>query len=50
MAARVGYASESAFSSAFKRVMTVAPGHYRRDARNDAAEPAAAGSANSGDF
>lgn len=50
VAARVGYASESAFSSAFKRVMAVAPGHYRRDARNDAAQPAAAGDANSGDF
>lgn len=50
VAARVGYASESAFSSAFKRVMAVAPGHYRRDARNDTAAPAAAGDANSGDF
>lgn len=29
-AASVGYASESAFSSAFKRVMAVAPGQYRR--------------------
>jgi len=31
-AAAVGYASESAFSSAFKRIMAVAPGHYRRTA------------------
>lgn len=50
VAARVGYASESAFSSAFKREMAVAPGYYRRDARNDAAEPAASGEADSGDF
>lgn len=32
-AASVGYASESAFSSAFKRVMDVAPGQYRRTAQ-----------------
>lgn len=32
-ATAVGYASESAFSSAFKRVMDVAPGTYRRTAR-----------------
>jgi AraC-like DNA-binding protein len=32
-AAAVGYASESAFSDAFKRVMAVAPGHYRRTTR-----------------
>ncbi len=29
----VGYSSESAFSSAFKRQMHVAPGEYRRNAR-----------------
>ncbi|QKJ88509.1 AraC family transcriptional regulator [Paramixta manurensis] len=32
-AAAVGYYSESAFSKAFKRVMAVAPGQYRRTAR-----------------
>ncbi|CAN7762024.1 AraC family transcriptional regulator [Cupriavidus necator] len=31
-AAAVGYTSESAFSSAFKRVMNMAPGQYRRTA------------------
>lgn len=36
-AAAVGYSSESAFSSAFKRVMAVAPGQYRRMARGEAA-------------
>lgn len=35
-AATVGYSSESAFSSAFKRVMTVAPGQYRRIAQVEA--------------
>lgn len=34
-AAAVGYSSESAFSSAFKRVMTVAPGQYRRTAQGE---------------
>ncbi|MGY2292520.1 AraC family transcriptional regulator [Pseudomonas sp. SDO528_S397] len=34
-AAAVGYASESAFSSAFKRVMDVAPGRYRRTAQEE---------------
>lgn len=29
----VGYSSESAFSSAFKRLMTIAPGEYRRNAQ-----------------
>lgn len=38
-AAAVGYASESAFSSAFKRVMAVAPGQYRRTAQGDAEAP-----------
>lgn len=34
-AAAVGYASESAFSNAFKRVMAVAPGQYRRTAQEE---------------
>lgn len=38
-AAAVGYSSESAFSSAFKRVMAVAPGQYRRTARGEAEAP-----------
>lgn len=35
-AAAVGYSSESAFSSAFKRVMSVAPGQYRRTVQREA--------------
>jgi AraC-like DNA-binding protein len=35
-AAAVGYSSESAFSSAFKRVMAVAPGQYRRTVQGKA--------------
>ncbi|VVD31851.1 protein of unknown function [Paraburkholderia dioscoreae] len=31
----VGYSSESAFSSAFKRVMAVAPGQYRRTTQGE---------------
>ncbi len=38
-AAAVGYASESAFSSAFKRAMAVAPGQYRRTAQGAAEVP-----------
>lgn len=34
-AAAVGYSSESAFSNAFKRVMAVAPGQYRRTAQGE---------------
>jgi AraC-like DNA-binding protein len=34
-ATAVGYASESAFSSAFKRVMDIAPGRYRRTAQQE---------------
>jgi AraC-like DNA-binding protein len=34
-AAVVGYSSESAFSNAFKRVMAVAPGQYRRTAQQE---------------
>ncbi|MEF3090200.1 AraC family transcriptional regulator [Raoultella scottia] len=50
VAAKVGYASESAFSSAFKRVMAVAPGHYRRDRLVEDADPAASGDPHGGDF
>lgn len=38
-AAAVGYSSESAFSSAFKRVMAVAPGQYRRTAQSEIEAP-----------
>jgi AraC-like DNA-binding protein len=38
-AAAVGYSSESAFSSAFKRVMAVAPGRYRRTAQAEGKAP-----------
>ncbi|WP_208862130.1 AraC family transcriptional regulator [Paraburkholderia caballeronis] len=38
-AASVGYASDSAFSSAFKRVMAVAPGQYRRAAQGEIEVP-----------
>jgi AraC-like DNA-binding protein len=38
-AATVGYASESAFSNAFKRVMDVAPGQYRRTVLRDGEPP-----------
>jgi AraC-like DNA-binding protein len=38
-AAAVGYSSESAFSSAFKRVMAVAPGQYRRTAQAEVEAP-----------
>jgi len=38
VAAKVGYASESAFSIAFKRVMTVAPGYYRRGMPEESSE------------
>jgi AraC-like DNA-binding protein len=38
-AARVGYASESAFSGAFRRAMGVAPGHYRRTRDDKDARP-----------
>jgi AraC-like DNA-binding protein len=38
-AAAVGYSSESAFSSAFKRFMDVAPGHYRRSTDEAASTP-----------
>lgn len=38
-AAAVGYSSESAFSSAFKRVMSVAPGQYRRTAEGEIEVP-----------
>lgn len=38
-AAAVGYASESAFSNAFKRVMDVAPGQYRRTVLGDGETP-----------
>lgn len=39
-AARVGYASESAFRNAFRRVTEMAPGQYRQSAGKRAAEPA----------
>lgn len=42
-AVAVGYASESAFSNAFKRVMCVAPGRYKRTARGAARDPRASG-------
>lgn len=38
-AASVGYASDSAFSNAFKRVMAVAPGQYRRTAQGEGETP-----------
>ncbi|MGS0891006.1 AraC family transcriptional regulator [Burkholderia stagnalis] len=49
-AAAVGYTSESAFSSAFKRVMAVAPGQYRRMSRRENAMPQTAGNAGSPEF
>jgi AraC-like DNA-binding protein len=42
-AAAVGYSSESAFSSAFKRVMAVAPGQYRRTAQGEVEAPQTCG-------
>jgi AraC-like DNA-binding protein len=42
-AASVGYLSDSAFSSAFKRVMGVAPGQYRRTAQGEDEVPQTAG-------
>lgn len=38
-AAAVGYSSESAFSNAFKRLMAVAPGQYRRAAQAEVETP-----------
>ncbi|WP_143753718.1 AraC family transcriptional regulator [Caballeronia arationis] len=42
MASRLGYDSDAAFSRAFKRVVGVAPGAARRNARPQALEPAGA--------
>ncbi|WP_312629767.1 AraC family transcriptional regulator [Scandinavium sp.] len=50
VAAKVGYASESAFSSAFKRVMAVAPGYYRRGASGEASEQTLSVVPERGDF
>ena len=49
-AAAVGYSSESAFSSAFKRVMAVAPGQYRRTAQGEAEAPLAPGKSDTLEF
>lgn len=49
-AAAVGYASESAFSSAFKRAVAVAPGQYRRTAHSEAEVPQSAGKSGALDF
>jgi AraC-like DNA-binding protein len=38
VAAAIGYASESAFSNAFKRAMGVAPGRYRRASGGEVTE------------
>ncbi|MFK3705483.1 AraC family transcriptional regulator [Raoultella sp. BIGb0138] len=50
VAMKVGYASESAFSSAFKRVMAVAPGYYRRGASGETPEQTPSAASDSGDF
>lgn len=42
-AAAVGYASESAFSTAFKRVMSVSPGKYRRTTQKEIRAPRTSG-------
>jgi AraC-like DNA-binding protein len=49
-AASVGYSSDSAFSSAFKRVMGVAPGHYRRTAQGENEVPQTTGKADTLEF
>jgi AraC-like DNA-binding protein len=49
-AAAVGYASESAFSSTFKRVMAVAPGQYRRAAQTEAETPRTSGQSDAPGF
>jgi AraC-like DNA-binding protein len=49
-AAAVGYASESAFSSTFKRVMAVAPGQYRRAAQTEAEVPRTSGQSDAPGF
>jgi AraC-like DNA-binding protein len=40
LATRLGYASEFAFAKAFKRIVGVAPGQFRRLARRTAQNPA----------
>ncbi|SDD68356.1 AraC family transcriptional regulator [Paraburkholderia lycopersici] len=49
-AASVGYTSDSAFSNAFKRVMAVAPGQYRRTAREESEGPRMTGKADTREF
>ncbi len=49
-AATVGYSSESAFSSAFKRIMAVAPGQYRRTTQGEADVPQTPNKTNTLDF
>lgn len=49
-AAAVGYASDSAFSNAFKRVMSVAPGQYKRTARGENVMPQTTGKADTLEF
>jgi AraC-like DNA-binding protein len=41
VASRVGYGSEFAFASAFKREFRVTPGRYRRDRHTDGTDPGA---------
>ncbi|HEY0297417.1 MAG TPA: helix-turn-helix domain-containing protein [Bordetella sp.] len=49
-AAKVGYASESAFRNAFKRVTDMAPGQYRQTTERVTAEPRGSPNAETHDF